>query len=128
MSVPPDGHPADADDATNPDPALAVTGGEGLADALRRLASAGFTAVFTAGPEGLRCGDCGVTSSPRRFKVELVERFEVDADPDDQAVLIALVCPACGATGSYTTAYGPVAPAPDAQALASLARPASRSR
>ena len=44
-----------------------------------------------------------------RGLVERVDRFEGASDPDDEAILLGLRCPECGALGTFTSGYGPSA-------------------
>ena len=54
--------------------------------------------------------------------VDLLEtvRFEGHSNPDDESILIAISMP-CGHLGVYGSAYGPDAPADDAEVLRALA-------
>ncbi len=49
-------------------------------------------------------------------------RFEGDSNPDDESILLALVC-GCGNGGQFTAAFGPDTPRADAAVLVSLSRP-----
>ncbi len=96
---------------------------ETLSDAMNRLRADGYTADFSATEDGrLRCGDCRATEEPENMSVVVTERFEGDSNPDDESILLALVC-GCGSKGQFTAAFGPDTPRADAAVLVSLSRP-----
>ena len=80
---------------------------ETVLDAVRLLESEGFGASFTLGPDGVRCGACGVDHAADTADVVRVYRFEGPSDPDEEAVVYALRCPVCGARGILVSAFGP---------------------
>ena len=75
-------------------------------DAVRLLAAEGFEASFTLTPEGLRCSACGQCPTLEKAEVVRVYRFEGPSDPDEEAVVYALRCPACDAAGTLVSAFG----------------------
>ena len=52
--------------------------------------------------------------------MEALHRLEGASDPEDEAVVAALECPACGAWGTIVLSYGPQSSAEDAAVLANL--------
>ncbi|HZU52517.1 MAG TPA: hypothetical protein VFF77_01365 [Holophagaceae bacterium] len=80
---------------------------ETVSAALAQLAAEGYTADFSSRSEGLHCADCGKSHSAKGSQVEKVYRYEGASDPDDQALVLGLRCPACGAKGVLVTGYGP---------------------
>lgn len=97
-----------------------------VVETLARLHAAGFAGEFVLEPEdippGLWCRSCGRRHLPERTTVAAVHRFEGPTSPEDEALLLALVCPRCEAKGTVVTGYGPSAAAEDAELLAALAR------
>ena len=93
---------------------------ETLSDAMNRLRADGFSADFSSTEDGqLRCGDCDESEEPENMSVLVTERFEGDSNPDDESILLALVCH-CGSRGQFTAAYGPDTPRGDAAVLTRL--------
>lgn len=92
---------------------------------LDRLRSEGYDADFKLEPEdippGLCCRTCGRRHLPERSTIVEVHRFEGPSSPEDEALLLALVCPRCGTKGTAVTAYGPAASPEEADLLATLA-------
>lgn len=90
---------------------------ETLTEASRRLRSIGYTAEFSASPEGdLRCRSCGTRQAPEGIEIRETVRFEGDSNPDDEAILLALSC-AEGCLGQYSAAFGPGIPEADVLVL-----------
>ncbi len=73
----------------------------------------------------LRCGTCGSLSDPEGVAIAEAIRFEGDSNPDDEAILIAIVCPS-GCLGQFSAAFGPSTAAPDAEVLQRLAHVVSK--
>jgi len=92
---------------------------------LDRLRDAGYATDFVLEPDdippGLLCRACSRRHLPARTTIVEVHRFEGPTSPEDEALLLALVCPRCGAKGTTVTAYGPVATAHEAELLTALA-------
>jgi hypothetical protein len=80
---------------------------ETVLDAVRRLATEGFAASFTLTSDGLRCSACSECPTLEKAEVVRVYRFEGPSDPDEEAVVYALRCPACNAAGTLVSAFGP---------------------
>jgi len=118
--------PADISPDAGPGPFDLLTATEDTVVAtLDRLRSEGFVAAFVLEPEdippGLWCRACGRRHLPTRTTVVEVHRFEGPTSPEDEALLLALVCPRCGAKGTAVTAYGPSASGNEAELLRALA-------
>ena len=75
-------------------------------DALKQLEADGFTADFSL-RDGVCCSACRHEHPPALAEVEQVFRFEGPSDPDEEAIVFAMRCPACGARGSLVSAFGP---------------------
>jgi hypothetical protein len=76
-------------------------------DAVRLLDAEGFGTSFSLTPEGLKCGGCGKAESIERAEVLRVYRFEGPSDPDEEAVVYGLRCPACDVLGTLVSSFGP---------------------
>lgn len=118
----------DATESAGPFDRLGLTE-ESIVDTLARLRRKGFVGEFVLEPEdippGLCCRTCGRRHLPRRTTVAAVHRFEGPTSPEDEALLLALVCPRCGAKGTVVTSYGPVAAPEEAELLQALATSAT---
>jgi hypothetical protein len=98
--------------------------GTGVAGVLDRATAAGYTAVFEAEPGAeLRCGTCDVVSGATTFERPWQSRLEGASDPDDMAQVSGLVCPACGALGTFVSLFGPGAETDAADVMVALPRP-----
>ena len=80
---------------------------ETVSAALALLASEGYEADFSARSEGIHCARCGQPHSVEGARVDRIYRFEGNTDPADQAIVLALRCPSCGAKGVLVSGYGP---------------------
>jgi hypothetical protein len=76
-------------------------------DALKQLAAEGYDTSLSLGPDGVRCSVCGSAHAAEHAEVERVYRFEGPSDPDEEAVVYALRCPACGIRGTLVSNFGP---------------------
>ena len=81
-------------------------GAETVIDALEKLEAEGYTADFSL-RTAVTCSACHHEHPPAIAEVEQVFRFEGPSDPDEEAVVFALRCPACGARGTLVSAFGP---------------------
>lgn len=95
-----------------------------VTDALSVLAADGYDDDLRLGDGGLDCPSCGTTHPTDLVEVDRVFRFEGPSDPADEAIVLGLRCPACGARGSLVSAYGPDADPALADAFVYLARKA----
>jgi hypothetical protein len=90
-------------------------------DTVRDLSARGYEGQFQVTGRAVRCQHCGRLTGPEDLEVDEVHRFEGESNPDDEAVVVALHCRACGWRGTLVTGYGPSVPEGDAEFLASLA-------
>jgi hypothetical protein len=86
------------------------------------LTARGWVEEFAARDGLLVCGPCGHSVAPGDVRIDEVLRFEGESDPDDEAAVFALTCPACGVRGLYVVAYGPSMSGDDADVVAHLSR------
>ncbi|MGH9137233.1 MAG: phosphoribosylpyrophosphate synthetase [Acidimicrobiales bacterium] len=54
----------------------------------------------------LRCGLCSTSHPTDGVEVDAAFRFEGPSDPGDEAIVLGLRCPSCGARGSLVSAFG----------------------
>ena len=95
---------------------------EPMLHAVGRLRDAGYELDLRAVAGGrLRCPACGRLVHGSEVTVTETVRFEGISNPDDQAILDAVITP-CGHRGLFSAAYGVYASADDVEVL--LARPA----
>ena len=80
---------------------------ETVLDALKLLASEGYDTSLSLGPDGVRCSACGRAHAAEQAEVVRVYRFEGPSDPDEEAVVYGLRCPACGIRGALVSNFGP---------------------
>jgi len=98
---------------------------ESIAEALQRLAEAGYVDEYRAEAQGLRSRATGILLSPGAFLVDEIVRFEGDSDPSDESAVFALTSTADGAKGTYTVAFGTLMDGLDADVVRHLG-PADR--
>lgn len=85
--------------------------------AVELLASEGFGESLTLLSDAVRCPGCDEAQPIDRVVVERVFRFEGISNPDDEAIVLGVLCEACGTRGTIVSAYGPGA---DPETLDSL--------
>lgn len=93
---------------------------ETMVEAIDRLRKAGY--VLNLSPEAggmLRCGECSEVVDARSTTVTETVRFEGASNPDDQAILTAVICPS-GHMGLFSAAYGPAAASEEEDVLRAL--------
>ena len=88
-----------------------------LSQGVDRLTALGYTDEFRAEPGGMRALVAGILYRPESLVVEEVARFEGISDPADEAIVLALHCREDGIKGTYTTPFGPVMGALDAEMM-----------
>lgn len=117
---------AGSDAAPGPDRALGrgLPGASTVTEALDLLAREGYADDLHLGADGLDCSSCGTNHPTDLVEVDRVFRFEGPSDPADEAIVLGLRCPACGAKGSLVSAFGPDAEPALADAFVYLARKA----
>ena len=84
-----------------------ATAPDTVTDAIRLLQEEGYTEDFNLVGGAMGCGACDVSSGPAVGIIERQYRFEGPSNPDDEAVVFGVNCPACGAKGVLVSAYGP---------------------
>lgn len=95
-----------------------------MLQALSRLRSAGYEFDLCAVAGGwLTCSACGTLVHGSEVVVTETVRFEGISNPEDQAILDAVIAP-CGHRGLFSAAYGVYASAADVDVLQVL--PAGR--
>lgn len=88
------------------------------------LEGEGIQGQFRAADGGMiRCLTCGHDSPAAGHDADGADRVEGASDPDDMLLIVAVRCPACGATGSLSLGYGPHASPEDADVIRDLAAP-----
>jgi hypothetical protein len=100
-------------------------GEQTLAGSVDRLTADGFTDWFKAEAGGLRAATAGCLHSPEEMVVVEIRRFEGETNPDDEAILFALECPAHGVKGTYSVPYGASTPPADIEMIGRLRRKTS---
>jgi hypothetical protein len=95
-----------------------------VTDAVALLATEGYDDDLHLDGSGLDCSSCGTQHPTDLVEVDRVFRFEGPSDPADEAIVLGLRCPACGAKGSLVSAFGPDADPALADAFVYLARKA----
>ena len=88
---------------------------------LRDLTDRGWTADLRPTDDGdVRCTKCGEVTAASELQVDAVRRLEGASDPDDEQIVLAVTCPACGVRGTLVLGYGPNASEADAALLARI--------
>jgi hypothetical protein len=78
-----------------------------VTDAVRLLDSLGFDSTVTIADRAVHCSSCGSVYSPDDIVVHHTVRFEGPSDPGDEAIVLGVELPSCGAKGVIVSAYGP---------------------
>ena len=115
----------DRDHAPPPSSLPSAPEGLGLDESHRRLEARGFDDAQFSIAHGaqVHCGACGRDVMAGRMRVHSQKRVEGVSDPDDESLVFGLECPACGARGTLTAAYGPRAGRDEAAVVADLPPP-----
>ncbi len=80
-----------------------------VSEATGLLARDGYTADFDHLLSDDMPPDDGHRHDPAGLVIERQYRFEGDSNPGDEAIVLGVQCPACGARGVVVSAYGPEA-------------------
>ena len=81
---------------------------ETVLEAVQLLEREGYSANTTVHEDGtIMCGACRETHPIDGALVDQVFRFEGMSDPDDEAIVLGMQCPACGVRGVIVSAFGP---------------------
>lgn len=91
-----------------------------MATVVDRLTKAGYTEIFRGEAAGIRATRAGHVHAPEELVVESIDRFEGISDPSDEAMVLAVRCPADGCRGTYTVPYGKNIPSIDADLVARI--------
>jgi hypothetical protein len=75
--------------------------------AVRLLEQEGYATDFSLVGDEVSCAACGERHPAAGAVIERVHRFEGDTDPADEAIVLGLRCPVCGARGVLVSAFGP---------------------
>lgn len=94
---------------------------DSITDALAQLADAGYRTDFTGRRGRVHSNQCSDDHGAELAQVDHVYRYEGPSDPDEQAIVLALSCPACGAKGTLVSGYGPSTDPDDIELIVSLA-------
>ncbi len=95
---------------------------ESVAAAVTFLEQHGYTSDLRLDGAGVHCNACGITHEPSRVAVTHTYRFEGTTDPDDEAIVLGVVCGQCGARGVIVSPYGREADPAVFETLARLSR------
>jgi len=92
-----------------------------LSGVLEHLKEDGFTGDMFVTPAAMvRCGSCHADAEPRALQLHSIRRIEGASDPADEAAVLAVTCPHCGAQGTAIVRYGPEAEPQDAEVLEAI--------
>lgn len=101
--------------------AFAADSSTSILEALQLYEKDGFSGQFRVTDDAtVECLSCRQAKRPEDFDFLRACRIEGTSDPDDEAIVLALVCPACAAKGTLVVPYGPEAPQADAEVLKRL--------
>jgi hypothetical protein len=93
---------------------------DSVTDALAQLAAAGYGTDFVGRHGMVHCSKCNEDHGPELAQVDHVYRYEGPSDPDEEAIVLALSCPACGAKGTLVSGYGPSTDPDDIELIVAL--------
>ena len=68
----------------------------------------------------MHCSRATTTTVPDLAQVDHVYRYEGPSDPDEEAIVLALSCPVCGAKGTLVSGYGPATDPDDIDLIVAL--------
>ena len=78
-----------------------------VTDAVQLLQAEGYTSDLTIDDAEVQCHACGARHGAVQLLIRRTFRFEGPTDPADEAVVLGVECPVCGAKGIIVSAYGP---------------------
>jgi hypothetical protein len=78
-----------------------------VTEAITELSAEGYGNDLRLDGDVVACRACGGTHPTAVIEVDRVLRFEGPSDPADEAIVLALRCPHCGARGALVSAFGP---------------------
>ena len=79
---------------------------ETVTDAVQFLQSAGFTSTVSVDGQLIRCSSCDSDYGVSDVVALHTFRFEGESDPGDEAIVLGVEIPSCGAKGIIVSAYG----------------------
>jgi DNA-directed RNA polymerase subunit RPC12/RpoP len=94
-----------------------------VTEAVSLLEAEGYGDDLIVTGTSVECRVCGSHHALADVLVERVYRFEGPSDPADEAIVLGVRCPKCGARGIIVSAFGPNA---DPEVLGAVAMLASR--
>ncbi|MEY2406814.1 MAG: hypothetical protein QOG39_1730 [Acidimicrobiaceae bacterium] len=94
-----------------------------VTEAVSLLEAEGYGDDLVVTGTSVECRVCGSRHELGVVLVERVYRFEGPSDPADEAIVLGVRCPKCGARGIIVSAFGPDA---DPEVLGAVAMLASR--
>ena len=94
---------------------------DSVTDALAQLADAGYRSDFTGRHGLVHCNRCDADHGAELVQVDHIYRYEGPSDPDEEAIVLALSCPVCGAKGTLVSGYGPSTDPDDIELIVALA-------
>ena len=92
---------------------------ETVTEAISLLEARGFASSFRVADTEVHCRACATAHPTPTLVVRATFRFEGPSDPGDEAIVLGVECPTCGARGVVVSAFGPDA---DPELLALLDR------
>jgi hypothetical protein len=85
-----------------------------MADVVDRLTKAGYDDVFSGETGGIRSTKGDYLHRPDELQIVIIERFEGISNPEDETIVLALLCKTHGCRGTYVAPYGKDMPSVDA--------------
>jgi hypothetical protein len=84
--------------------------GTTLVEVIEVYEAEGYTGHFIPREGGkVKCTRCGIEEDASKVELHALRRTEGASDPDDMAVVGALVCASCGCKGTIVLHFGPEA-------------------
>ena len=87
--------------------AAVATAPDTVTEAVQLLRQEGYSGEIEILGGTVCCSSCATAHPFDRLVADHVYRFEGASDPGDEAIVIGVTCPACGAKGVLVSAYGP---------------------
>ena len=82
---------------------------ETVTEAVELLQAEGYQDEFLIGHALVHCHACSEKHAVQQLVIGQIFRFEGPTDPGDEAIVLGVSCPTCGAKGIVVSAYGPAA-------------------
>lgn len=101
--------------------AVKLTTEASMVEVLASYERRGYTGQFGPAPDAMvRCHTCRTSSPAEQVPLLAAHRFEGTSDPAEEAVVMALECPHCGALGTMVLPYGAAASSDEGAVLVGL--------